>query len=67
MLLATRGILPAKWRELPAKWRAFPEKVWKVLATWKSFQGVGNSVSRAREHRFGLVEIVSRRAASDSR
>src|SRR5215207_1827676 len=66
MLLATRGILPAKWRALRGKWRVFPGKVWKVAATWKSFQGVGNIVSREKEDRFGLVETVSRRAASVS-
>src|SRR5215203_3868156 len=42
----------AKWRALPGKWRMFPGKVWKVAATWKSFQGVGNSVSRAKEYPF---------------
>jgi len=65
-VLAKRRKVLANWRAFPAKWRAFPGKVWKVAATWKSFQGIGNIVSRAEKYRFQAAEIVSRRAASVS-
>src|SRR6187200_3205743 len=64
---ATWRMVLAKWHAFPGKWRAFPGKVWKVASTWKSFQGVGNSVSRAKEPQFRVVKIVSRRAANVSR